>query len=72
MRYHGAEGGAEPPADRDGRGGHHGGKDCCGKKAVVIDQGEYQKSRNELVAQYEAGRDGYDKISGEISDRQGK
>lgn len=29
MRYHGAEGGAEPPADRDGRGGHHGGKDCC-------------------------------------------
>ena len=41
-------------------------------KAAAADQGEYQRRRNELVARYEAARDGYEKASGEISDRQGK
>lgn len=41
-------------------------------KAEAMDQEEYQRRRNELVARYEAARDGYEKASGEISDRQGK
>ena len=41
-------------------------------KAAAMDQEEYQRRRNELVARYEAARDGYEKASGEISDRQGK
>lgn len=41
-------------------------------KAAAMDQEEYQRRRNELVARYEATRDGYEKASGEISDRQGK
>lgn len=38
----------------------------------VMDQEDYQRQRNELVARYDAARDGYEKASGEISDRQGK
>ena len=41
-------------------------------KAAATDQEEYQRRRNELVARYEVARDGYEKASGEISDRQGK
>lgn len=41
-------------------------------KAAATDQEEYQRRRNELVARYEAARDGYEKASDEISDRQGK
>ena len=41
-------------------------------KAAATDQEEYQRRRNELVARYEAARDGYEKASGEISDRQGR
>ena len=41
-------------------------------KAEAMDQEEYQRRRNELVARYEAARDGYERASGEISDRQGK
>ncbi len=41
-------------------------------KAEAMDQEEYQRRRNELAARYEAARDGYEKASGEISDRQGK
>ncbi|MCI9127623.1 MAG: hypothetical protein HFG28_10640 [Eubacterium sp.] len=38
-------------------------------KAAAMDQEEYQRRRNELVARYEAARDGYEKASGEISGR---
>lgn len=41
-------------------------------KATVMDQEEYQRRRNELVAWCEVTRDGYEKASGEISDRWGK
>jgi hypothetical protein len=41
-------------------------------KAATTDQGEYQRRRNELVIRYESAKDGYEKVSGEISDRQGK
>lgn len=41
-------------------------------KAAATDQEEYQRRRNELVARYEAAREGYEKASDEISDRQGK
>ena len=41
-------------------------------KVAATDQGEYQRRRNELVIRYESAKDGYEKVSGEISDRQGK
>lgn len=41
-------------------------------KAAATDQGEYQRRRNELAIRYESAKDGYEKVSGEISDRQGK
>ena len=41
-------------------------------KVTATDQGEYQRRRNELVTRYESAKDGYEKVSGEISDRQGK
>ena len=41
-------------------------------KVAAIDQGEYQRCRNELVIRYESAKDGYEKVSGEISERQGK
>ncbi len=41
-------------------------------KAAVMDQGEYQRHRNELVIRYESAKDGYERVSGEISDRQGR
>lgn len=47
-------------------------KDAFVKEAAPMDQEEYQRCRNELVARYEAARDGYEKASREISDRQGK
>lgn len=39
---------------------------------AATDQGKYQRRRNELVIRYESAKDGYERISGEISDRQGK
>jgi hypothetical protein len=39
--------------------------------AAVINQGEYQRRHNELVARNEAVRDRHEKASGKI-DRQGK
>ena len=41
-------------------------------KAAATDQEEYQRHRNELVTRYEFAKDGYERVSGEISDRQGK
>lgn len=41
-------------------------------KTTVMDQKEYRRQRNELVAWCGAARDGYEKASGEISNRQGK
>lgn len=41
-------------------------------QTAVADQSEYQMRRNELIARYESAKDGYEKASGEISDRQGK
>lgn len=41
-------------------------------KTTVMDQKEYRRHRNELVAWCEVARDGYEKTSGEISNRQGK
>jgi len=38
-------------------------------KAAATDQGEYRRCRNELVAWYESAKDGYERVSGEISDR---
>ena len=41
-------------------------------QTAAADQSEYQMCRNELIARYESAKDGYEKASGEISDRQGK
>lgn len=41
-------------------------------KTAAVDQVEYQRHRNELVARYESAKNGYEKVSGEIADRQGK
>lgn len=41
-------------------------------KVAATDKGEYQRCRNELVIRYESAKDGYERVSGEISDRQGK
>ena len=41
-------------------------------QTAAADQSEYQMRRNELIARYESAKDGYEKASGEISDRQGK
>lgn len=39
---------------------------------TAADQREYQMRRNELVAMYESAKDGYEKASEEIADRQRK
>ena len=41
-------------------------------KAAPMDQGEYQSRRDELVSQYESAKDGYERVAGEIADRQGR
>ena len=41
-------------------------------KAAPMDQGEYQSRRDELVSQYESAKDGYERASGEIADRQAR
>ena len=41
-------------------------------KTAAMDQGEYQRRRNELVVGYETAKYGYERVSGEIADRQGR
>ena len=41
-------------------------------QTAAADQEEYQRRRNELVARYEAAKEGYGRVSDEISERQRK
>ena len=41
-------------------------------QTAAADQEEYQRRRNELVARYESAKEGYGRVSDEISERQRK
>ena len=72
MRHHGTGGGAEPPADRDGCGDRHDGKDCGEKQSCSHGPGRIPETPQWTDRPDETARDGYEKASREISDRQGK
>ena len=41
-------------------------------KTAAMDQGEYQRRRNELVTGYETAKYGYERVLGEIAEKQGR
>ena len=47
-------------------------KTVANNKVAIMDQSEYQKSYNEMIAKYEAIKSEYERVSGMITDRKGR